>query len=96
MFVKIHVTDKDVILAACDEELVGKVFRGDGTRLDVSEVFYKGESVSRDVLANKMKSVTIMNLVGEGAVAVAIEEGYATEDSVIEIDGVRHVQVVLM
>jgi hypothetical protein len=37
-----------------------------------------------------------MNLVGEEVVAIAIEQGYATEDSVIEIGGVRHVQVVLM
>jgi len=96
MYVKIHIHERDTILAACDEELVGQTFRGDGMKLDVSEVFYKGESVSRDVLAHRMKGVSIMNLVGDETVAVAIEEGYATEDSVIEIGGVRHVQVVLM
>ncbi len=96
MYVKIHIHERDTILAACDEDLVGRTFRADGKKLDVSEIFYKGESVSREVLARRMKEASIMNLVGEESVAVAIEEGYATADSIIEIDGVKHVQVVLM
>jgi hypothetical protein len=96
MFVKIHRSDSDTILAACDEELVGRTFRGEGTRLDVSEIFYKGESIDREALVERMKSASVMNLVGEEVVTIAIEEGYATADSIIEIDGVKHVQVVLM
>ena len=96
MFVKIHRDEREIILAACDEELVGRTFRSEGARLDVSEIFYKGESVGREVLVERMKSATIMNLVGEEVVAIAIEQGYATESSVIEIDGIRHLQVVLM
>jgi hypothetical protein len=96
MFVKIHRDERETILAACDEELVGRTFRSEGARLDVSEIFYKGESVGREVLVERMKSATIMNLVGEEVVAIAIEQGYATESSVIEIDGIRHLQVVLM
>ncbi len=96
MFVKIHRNERDTILAACDEDLVGMTFKGEGTRLDVSEMFYKGEAVDRRALVEHMKNVSIMNLVGAETVAVAIEEGYASEDSVIEIGGVRHVQVVLL
>ena len=96
MFIKMHRGADDLILAACDEELVGMTFRSGRSRLDVSEMFYKGESVGKDVLIERMKGATIMNLVGAETVAVAIEQGYATEDSVIEIDGVRHLQVVLM
>ena len=36
-----------------------------------------------------------MNLVGERAVALAISEGKVSPDSVIEIGGVKHAQVVL-
>ena len=71
-------------------------FREEGKRLDVSEIFYKGEAVGRDALVDRMKSVSIMNLVGDEVVTIAIEEGYASEDNVIEIDGVKHVQVVLL
>ena len=96
MFVKIHRNERDTILAACDEHLVGMTFREEGKRLDVSEIFYKGETVGRDALVDRMKSVSIMNLVGDEVVTIAIEEGYASEDNVIEIDGVKHVQVVLL
>ena len=96
MFVKIHRNERDTILAACDEDLVGKTFREDNKRLDVSEIFYRGESVEREMLVERMKNVTIMNLVGDEVVAIAIEEGYATEDSVIQVDGIKHVQVVLL
>ena len=71
-------------------------FREEGKRLDVSEIFYKGEAVGRDALVDRMKSVSIMNLVGDEVVTIAIEEGYASKDNVIEIDGVKHVQVVLL
>jgi hypothetical protein len=96
MYARIHRNERDAILAACDEELIGLSFSDGKAKLDVSEIFYKGESIDRAALAERMKSVSIMNLVGSEAVAVAIEEGYATEEDVIEIDGVRHVQVVLM
>ena len=96
MFVKIHRNERDTILAACDEHLVGMTFREEGKRLDVSEIFYKGESIGRDAFIDRMKNVSIMNLVGDEVIAIAIEEGYASEENVIVIDGVKHVQVVLL
>ncbi len=96
MYVKIHRHERDTILAACDEDVIGMTFKGDGSKLDVSEIFYKGEVTDRIGLVERMKNVSIMNLVGDEAVAIAIEEGYATEDNVIVIGGVKHVQVVLM
>ena len=96
MFARIHKNERDAILAACDEELIGRSFSDGRAKLDVSELFYKGESLDRIALAERMKSVSIMNLVGSEVVAVAIEEGYVSEEDVIEIDGVKHVQVVLL
>ena len=96
MFARIHKNERDAILAACDEELIGRSFSDGRAKLDVSEIFYKGESIDRPALAERMKSVSIMNLVGSEVVAVAIEEGYVSEEDVIEIDGIKHVQVVLM
>ena len=96
MFAKIHRNERDTILAASDEDLVGRSFRDGDARLDVSEIFYKGEILDRTGMAERMKSVSIMNLVGSEVVAIAIEEGYASAEDVIEIDGVKHVQVVLL
>lgn len=93
---KIHRGENDVLLAACDEDLVGRTFREGPAKLDVSELFYRGESVERAVLVERMKNASIMNLVGAEVVAIAIDEGYASEEDVIVIDGVKHVQVVLL
>lgn len=96
MFVKLHRDEQAVILAACDEDLVGQTFRDGDRKLDVNEIFYRDEVLDRDGLVQRMKSVDIMNLVGDKAVAVAIEEGYASAEDVIIIAGVKHVQVVLL
>lgn len=96
MYVRIHTHGKDTILAACDEDVLGRTFEGGGARITVSESFYCGESVSPEVFVERMKSVTIMNLVGEEVIALAIAEGKVSPDNVIDIGGVRHAQVVLL
>lgn len=95
MFVRIHTHGNDRILAACDEDIIGMTFEGNGAKITVSEGFYKGESISEEAYRERMKSITIMNLVGERAVAIAIEEGMVSPDCVMEIGGVSHAQVVL-
>lgn len=95
MYVRIHTHGNDRILAACDEDIIGMTFEGDGAKIRVSESFYKGESVSEEAYRERMKSITIMNIVGERAVAIAIEEGMVSPECVMDIGGVRHAQVVL-
>jgi len=94
IFIKIHVRGSERILAACDEELLGKTFREKDMCLKVSETFYRGELISEEILRERMKSVTIMNLVGERCVAAAQKAGIC--GSVIIIDGVKHAQVAVM
>ena len=94
MYVRIHTSGNDRILAACD--LLGRTFRGDGTVITVSERFYKGEIVSAEAFIERMKSVSIMNLVGEEVVSIAISEGHVSPENVMDIGGVKHAQVVMM
>ncbi len=96
MFVRMHIHGNERILAACDEDILGMTFEGDGARITVSETFYKGESVTPETFVERMKSVTILNLVGEEVIAVAISQGMVSEECVIEIGGVKHAQAVLM
>lgn len=93
---KIHVHEKERILAACDEEILGQTFRGNDAKIKVSEIFYGGEIVSEDVFVERTKSVTIMNLVGNRVVERAVKEGLVSEDSVMIIGDVKHAQVVIM
>lgn len=92
--IKMHTGNGEKILAACDEDIVGQTFRGNGARITVSESFYKEDTVEEEAFVRRMETATIMNLVGERTVALAIEKGYVNESSVIVIGGVKHVQVV--
>jgi len=92
--IRIHSNHDTRLLAACDEELLGQTYRENGMRITVSDAFYNAEVVSEEVLIERMRSVAIMNLVGEKTVSVAIKEGYVSKDCVIVIDGVKHAQVV--
>jgi hypothetical protein len=93
---RIHVHEKERILAACDQEILGMTFRGDGVKIKVSEIFYGGEIVSEDVFAERMKSVSVMNLVGNRTVDRAIKEGKVSQQNVMVIGEVKHAQSVIM
>ena len=49
--VKMHMSNGEAILAACDHELLGLTFREGRMRLHVSERFYNGEALPDEVLA---------------------------------------------
>lgn len=94
--VKLHVRGSERLLAACDAELLGMTFSDGDMRLKVSKIFYGGETVSEEAFRERMKSVTVMNLVGEHAVTIAQQEGYVSENAVIVIGGVKHAQAAVM
>ncbi|AEH24380.1 DUF424 domain-containing protein [Pyrococcus yayanosii] len=96
VYIKVYRVQGEVLLAACDEELLGKTFREGELRLDVKERFYKGELVEVDALADFLKEATIANLVGERCVGKAIELGYVDEERVLRIQGVPHAQMAKM
>ena len=83
--IKIHRAQGDIILAACDEEVLGKTFSGDGMKITVSEGFYNGYLVTEEEFVDHLDEYTIMNLVGERVIALAIENGHVSEDGIIEI-----------
>ena len=86
----------EVLLAACDEELLGKTFRSDGMKLTVSENFYFRDKMTEDEFKNVLDQAAILNLVGNRTVTIAIEKGFVSEKSVLKIEGIEHAQVVRM
>ncbi|MDR3075279.1 MAG: DUF424 family protein [Candidatus Methanoplasma sp.] len=93
---RIHVHENERILAACDQEILGMVFKGDGVRIKVSEIFYGGEVISEDTFLERAKSVTIMNLVGNRVVDRAVKAGLVSDENVMIIGEVKHAQAVIM
>ena len=94
IYMRIHKAADDIILAACDEEVLGKTFSGDGMKIHVSNGFYDGYLVTEEEFVDQLDGYTIMNLVGDRVIALAIENGHVSEDCIIEIGEVKHAQVV--
>lgn len=96
MYVRIHSHGEERIIAACDEDILGQTFREGPAKITVHEAFYKGESLEEEAFIQRLGIATIINLVGNDVVDIAIREGFVSSDSVLVIGGVKHAQAVLM
>lgn len=56
--------------------------------------FYKGELIAREEVASLLGEAKIINAVGEGAVAVLLESGLTTKETIRKTAGIPHVQTV--
>lgn len=81
------------VLAVCDKELCGKTLNRPNAQFVVSESFYKGSEISVKDLKARLREFENINLVGNKAVAVALEEKLVSGENVVEIAGVKHVQI---
>ncbi len=96
MYVNYQTYDQgeEVLLAACDKDVLGKTLEEGDIQLDVKENFYGGQRINTDRLKRELKSCTIANLVGEKTVEAAIEIGFGSEEDIMKIEGIPHLQVV--
>ena len=94
VYVKIRRWGRQVLLAACDAEILGKTLKDSNVTFEVSEKFYKGFKTSIDEAIDLIEESTIVNLVGTNIVRRAIERGYVHPDAVIEICGIPHAQII--
>ena len=93
--VKMHKgSDGRLVLAACDECVLGCSYAEGKLRLKVHESFYRDEVVSDTTFMSMMQKADIMNLVGESTISIAVSEGYVDKSNIITIDGMVHAQVV--
>ena len=94
--ISVYKQGNDVLIGACDEQLLGKTFSEGKYQLHVSKKFYGGNRVSIEALQNYLKEATIANLVGEKAVKCAIKLGLVESSNVLMIQGIPHAQMVKM
>ena len=93
--VRMFEREGEVLLAACDEELLDRTLRSDGMKLTVSRVFYMKAIVTEDEVKELMCQATTMNLVGNTTVSIARELGLVS-GNVLRIEGIEHAQTVRM
>jgi hypothetical protein len=84
IWVKVHQNAQGQVLAACDEDLLGKTFEKENLCLHVHENFYKGELVDEEEFKSNLKDKNNLNIVGENAVNIAKNHGLVNEILYIE------------
>ena len=94
--IKIYRQGNDLLVGACDEELLGKKFTDGKFQIDVAKEFYDGKRVNADTLKRYLENATIANLVGNETIDCAINMGLIDPDSILRIKGVPHAQMVRM
>ena len=82
-----------MLLAACDEEILGNILKDGKIVFKIGEEFYKGPKIPIEEAIELMKESTVVNIVGSNIVKKAIEKGLVHPEAVLEICGIPHAQI---
>jgi hypothetical protein len=86
-------TEEGLLVAVCDAELLGDTFANGDVSLTVTEEFYGGDPAEEAAVVASLRSAQVANVVGERAVAVAVEADVVDPDAVLEVGETRHAQL---
>jgi hypothetical protein len=87
-------TEKGLLVAVCDAEILGDTFANGDVSLTVNEGFYDGDRAGEESVIASLRGAQVANVVGERAVAVAVEAGIIDADTVLEVGATQHAQLV--
>ncbi len=93
-YVNLKKVGRNVVLAMCDSEVLGKTLQEGKIVFHVKEEFYNGGCVSVEEAVDMIENSTIVNMVGKCCVEKAIKKGYVHPQAVLNINGVPHAQIV--
>ena len=93
VYVNLKRVGRNVLLAVCDCELLGKTLREGKIVFHIKDDFYNGGKTTVDEAMGMIDNSTIVNLVGKVCVEKAIAHGYVHPEAVIKIEGVPHAQI---
>jgi len=94
--IKVFKQGNDLVIGACDENILGKKFVDGKFQIDVAKSFYDGNRIDSKKLEEYLHNATIANLVGEETVKCAIRLGLINPDAIMRIKGVPHAQMIRM
>ncbi len=95
-YIKVYKDGDDLLVACCDEDIKGKTFEEGDLILDVMESFYCDEFLEASEVCPLLQKASIINIVGEEVVKLAVREGIIEEGSILRVKGVPHAQMVKM
>jgi hypothetical protein len=85
---------RDILVAVCDAELLGKTLEGGRIPFKVNETFYKGILADINEALQAMKQATICNLVGKRIVEAAVAKKLVNQKAIIYFGDIPHAQIV--
>ncbi len=96
-YVKIHKLDGNrILVAVCDEDLLGKKFAEKGLQLDLTSLFYRGKLTEDKETIEVMKKSYCFNIVGKKIVDLALKEGFISKANIITIKKVPSCQGLIL
>jgi hypothetical protein len=91
---KYHQSERDLLLAACDKELIGTtIILENGAEVKILENFYLDKEVSEEELIEMAKQCTTGNFFGQETIKALIKAGIIFEESTMDLNGVPHSQL---
>jgi hypothetical protein len=91
MFLKIHRSPQTRdIVAVCDGELINTIINDGDVEVHITEAFYGARRASEDEVREALKNAVNANIMGERAVAIAIELGLVSRAGCIMMGSVPH------
>ena len=94
VYLNVKKVGRNVVLAVCDCELLGRTLKEGKIVFRVKEEFYNGRKATLDEAVGLINNSTIVNLVGKRCVEKAIAKGYVHPEAVLKIEGIPHAQIV--
>jgi uncharacterized protein len=94
VYINLKKVGRNVLLAICDCEILGKTLREGKIIFQVKEEFYNGARVTVDEAMGMIENSTIVNMIGKNCVEKAIKKGYVHPEAILNIEGVPHAQIV--
>ncbi len=94
VYLNLKKVGKNVLLAVCDTDLLGKTLREGKIVFHVKDEFYNGRKATLEEAVGLINNSTIVNLIGKNCVEKAISKGYVHPEAVLKIEGVPHAQIV--
>lgn len=93
-YLKIHKVQGYLLVAVCDEEILGKIFREGEIVLEVPPNFYQGEKVDFEKALEVIMSADIAVITGKRIVEKLEERGLVSKEFALKVEDQFHVQIV--
>ena len=94
VYIKSHRKGREILIAACDCELLGKILEGGRAPFKVDKGFYCGDIMRLVEAIEFIKIGTIVNLVGKRIVEAAIKAKLVHPEGVLYFGKIPHAQII--